>query len=172
MVPVSKLLGDNPARDYGVPIKGSTVIVCDWYGNDYNLRTDAKKGTHEVLKKLIEQVTKKSDDANKKLEKTYVKAEESHTKNDPKGSLKLLVRNFKEGYVGLPAQESSIRLYHQIMDGVRKQAEEMRDNGDESGLKTLGKDYKGTDAEKDIAECLKNIVRRSSENPTTQEKKN
>lgn len=171
VVPVSKLLGDNPARDYGVPLKGSTVIVCDWFGNDYNLRTDAKKGTPEVLKKLIDTVTKKADDADKKLAKNYDKAAESHGKADSKGSLKLLLRNFKEGYVGLPAQESSIRLYHEIMDATRKQAEEMRDNGDEAGLKSLGKDFKGTDVEKDIAECLKNIVRRAPADPTTQEKK-
>ena len=162
MIPVSKLLGDNPSRDYNVPTKGSTVIICDWHGNDY-FRTngDAKA---DALKKLIDQVAKKAEDANKKLEKTLEKANEAHGKSDSKGALKHLLKNFKEGVVGLPAQEASVRLYHEIMDGVRKQAEEMRDNGNEAGLKGLAKDYKGTDAAKDIDEALKNV----GKNPTTQ----
>lgn len=162
VIPVSKLLGDNPSRDYNVPTKGATVIVCDWHGNDYFRTTGDAKA--DALKKLIDQVSKKADEANKKLERTYAKAEEAHGKSDAKGALKHLLSNFKGGVVGLPAQESSVRLYHQIMDGVRKQAEEMRDNGDETGLKGLAKDYKGTDASKDIDEALKNVGR----NPSTQ----
>jgi hypothetical protein len=155
IVPASKLLSDNPARDYNVPVGKATVVVCDWFGNEY-FRTDAKVKA-PALKTMIDKVAKQVEDMDKKLQKNLEKANEMVAKADRKGALKLLVRNFNEGVVGIGAQEESIRTYHAIMDEVRSEVAKAASDGDTATLKALARDFKKTDVEKEISEALKNV---------------
>lgn len=155
VVPTSPLLSDNPSRDYGVKVGVATVIVADWFGNEY-FRTD-NKATIDSLRGMVRKVADKMDAENKKLQKNLDKAVQANEKADRKTALKHLLANFKDGKVGLEAQEASIRLYHEIMDAARAEIDAMVSAGNKDGLKGMAKDLKGTDAEKAAQEALKGM---------------
>lgn len=152
-VPVSKLLSDNPAREYEVKVGQSTILVTDSYGNEHNRMTAAPN--HKSLQAMIDKVKEKSDKDNSKLQKNYDKAKTAHEKGDRKGALSAINSNFKTGLVGLAAQEETIRLYHTIMDEARAQMKELADKKDVDGLKGLAKEMRKTDVEKEINEAIK-----------------
>ncbi|MBX3473687.1 MAG: hypothetical protein KF754_04830 [Planctomycetes bacterium] len=164
-VPVSKLLSENPARDYNVPAGKPLFVVADWFGNSY-FRSDRKPSAAE-LKQMIDKVPGKVEDSNKKLAKTYDAAKASWDKSDRTNALKSLLKNFKEDVVGLDAQESSIRLYHEILDATRNKMNELHEKGDIEGLKGLAKEMKGTEVAKEIDAAIKSPTARK-----TQEGKN
>lgn len=153
-IPVSKLLSDNPARDYNVAVGKPLFVVADWFGNSY-FRSDKKPSAAE-LKQMIDKIPGKVEDANKKLAKTYDAANTAWTKSDRSNALKSLLKNFKEDMVGLEAQENSIRLYHEIMDATRTKMNELHEKGDVDGLKGLAKEVKGTDVAKEVDAAIKN----------------
>jgi hypothetical protein len=163
VVPTSKLLSDNPSREYDVKVGKATVIVCDWFGNEY-FRTDNNVKA-DKLKAMIERVADEVEDANKKLQKNLDKANGYVEKEDQKNAVKYLVKNFDEGVVGLDAQEASIRLYHEIMDSIRSQKDELVKKGDVDGLKELSKIVKKTELEKEIDEAM-DLAKENG--PTTQ----
>jgi hypothetical protein len=163
VVPTSKLLSDNPSREYDVKVGKATVIVCDWFGNEY-FRTDNNVKA-DKLKAMIERVADEVEDANKKLQKNLDKANGYVEKEDQKNAVKYLVKNFDEGVVGLDAQEASIRLYHEIMDSIRSQKDELVKKGDVHGLKELSKIVKKTELEKEIDEAM-DLAKENG--PTTQ----
>ncbi|MCA8915813.1 MAG: hypothetical protein KDB90_10420 [Planctomycetes bacterium] len=165
VVPTSKLLSDNPSREYKVAVGKPAVLVCDWYGNEY-FRTDNKVRA-DKLKLMIAKVSDLVEDANKKLQKNLDKAKESADKEDSKGAIKDLLKNFKEDVVGLEAQEGSIRLYHEIMDGIRAKKDELVEKGDVDGLKELGKIVKKTELEKEIDEAMEAAKNAAVEDPKT-----
>jgi hypothetical protein len=152
VVPTSKLLSSNPSLAYNVPVGKATVVVCDWFGNEY-LRTDTKVRA-DKLKEMIGKVAGLAEDANKKLQKNLDKAQAAKDKEKTKDAIKSLLSNFEDGYVGLEAQEGSIRLYHEIMDGIRAKKDELVEKGDLEGLKALAKDVKKTEVEKEIDEAM------------------
>jgi hypothetical protein len=166
VVPTSKLLSDNPSREYDVKVGKATVIVCDWFGNEY-FRTDNNVKA-DKLKAMIERVADEVEDANKKLQKNLDKANGYVEKEDQKNAVKYLLKNFKEEVVGLDAQEASIRLYHSIMDDIRAQKDELVKKGDVDGLKELSKIVKKTELEKEIDEAMDTAKNVASSNPTTQ----
>ncbi|MCB9894816.1 MAG: hypothetical protein H6839_10220 [Planctomycetes bacterium] len=166
VVPTSKLLSDNPSREYNVAVGKPAVLVCDWYGNEY-FRTDNKVRA-DKLKLMIAKVADLVDDANKKLQKNLDKAQAAADKENSKDAIKELLKNFKEGVVGLEAQEGSIRLYHEIMDGIRAKKDELVEKGDVDGLKELGKIVKKTELEKEIDEAMEAAKNAAVENPKTQ----
>lgn len=154
-VPTSKLLSDNPSRDYKVPVGKATVIIADSWGNEH-YRPTALPTADQIrsqLKKVREAVSKDND----KLQKTFEKAKAAHEASNRKEALKHIFANFKEDVVGLPAQEETIRLYHEIMDAARTEIGELKAAGNKDALKTLAKDLKKTDVEKDIDEALKEL---------------
>jgi hypothetical protein len=152
VIPTSKLLSSNPSREYNVPVGKATIVVCDWYGNEY-FRTDTKTKA-DKLKEMITKVAKLAEDSNKKLQKNLDKASEANGKGKTKDAIKSLLNNFEDGIVGLEAQEGSIRLYHEIMDGIRAKKDELLEKGDMEGLKNLAKDVKKTELEKEIDEAM------------------
>lgn len=152
-VPVSKLLSDNPAREYEVKVGQSTILVTDSYGNEHNRMTAAPN--HKSLQAMIDKVKEKSEKDNSKLQKNYDKAKAAHEKGDRKGALSSISSNFKTGLVGLAAQEETIRLYHTIMDEARAQMKELAEKKDVDGLKNLAKEMRKTDVEKEINEAIK-----------------
>ena len=167
VVPTSKLLSDNPSREYNIRVGDATVLVCDWFGNEY-FRTDNRVKA-DKLKAMIERVADQVEDANKKLQKNLDKANGYVEKEDQKNAVKYLVKNFDEEVVGLEAQEASIRLYHEIMDNVRSQKDELVKKGDVDGLKDLAKVVKKTELEKEIDEAMEAAKEVAADKgPTTQ----
>lgn len=152
-VPTSKLLSDNPAREYGIKVGQSTILVTDSWGNEHNRMTTAPN--HKSLQSMVDKVKDKTEKDNTKLQKTFDKAKAAHEKGDRKGALSAITSNFKTGLVGLSAQEETIRLYHTIMDEVRAQVKELAEKKDTEGLKNLAKEMRKTDVEKEINEAIK-----------------
>lgn len=155
IIPTSKLLSDNPSRDYKIAVGKAAVLVCDWFGNEY-FRTDNRVKA-DKLKTMIGGVAKLVEDQNKKLQKNLDKATAANEKANTKEALKNLTKNFDEGVVGLEAQEGSIRLYHEIMDSLREQKDALAAKRDVDGLKELAKLAKKTEAEKEIEAAIKEI---------------
>jgi len=160
-VPVSKLLSDNPAREYKVAVGKPLFVVADWFGNSY-FRSDKKPSAAE-LKMMIDKIPGKVEDSNKKLAKTYDAAKTAWDKTDRNNALKSLLKNFKEDVVGLEAQENSIRLYHEILDATRNKMNELHEKGDVDGLKGLAKEVKGTEVAKEIDAAIKNPTSRKTQ---------
>lgn len=154
-VPTSKLQSDNPARDYDVDFGKGVVIVCDWHGNEH-YRTD-RKVRADKLEAMLAEIKEKVEDVNEKLQKNLEKANDYVADNDRKSAVKYLLKNFKEGVVGVDAQEASIRLYHEILDNARSEMNKLIEKGDKDGLKDLAKELKKTDVEKEIDEALEKL---------------
>ncbi|MBE7492805.1 MAG: hypothetical protein HS108_13770 [Planctomycetes bacterium] len=155
VVPTSKLLSDNPSRDYKIAVGKATLLVCDWHGNEYHRFQGGIKAPE--LGKVLDKVKDKAEDSNKKLQKNLDSATAAWTKQDRKAALAAILKNFKEDVVGLDAQEGTIRLYHEIMDAAKAQISDMTGKGDKDGLKNLAKELKGTDAGKAANEALKKL---------------
>lgn len=156
-IPTSKLLSENPSREYGVPAGKPLVLVTDSWGNEYFRLTKPPAATE--LKAFITKVGDKVESAGKKLQKNLDAAKAAMDKGDKANALKAVLKNFKEDVVGMTQQEETIRLYHSLMDGVRAEAAELAGKGAESekALKALKTTYKGTDAVKDIDAALQKI---------------
>ncbi|MBE7492804.1 MAG: hypothetical protein HS108_13765 [Planctomycetes bacterium] len=155
VIPTSKLLTDNPSRDYKIPVGKATVLVTDSWGNEYFRFSTPPK--HPELKGAVDKVADKVDATNKKLQKTYDVAKAAWDKKDHAGTLKAILKNFKEGIVGVSAQEETIRLYHELMDAVRAEVKDLSEKGGaeaEKQLKTMKTTYKGTAVAKDIDTAL------------------
>jgi len=156
VIPTSKLLSDNPSREYSVEVGKATVVVCDWFGNEY-FRTDNRVKA-DKLKAMLVKVADLVEDSNKSLQKNLDKAVAANEKANTKDAIKNLMKNFEEGVVGLDAQEASIRMYHEIMDSLREQKDALVEKGDSNGLKELAKLAKKTDVEKEIDEALAGLA--------------
>lgn len=152
VVPVSKLLSDNPSREYGIKVGRETVLVTDSWGNDF-YRFE-KSPSAEELRSAVKKVADKSEAANKKLQKNLDAAKAAWDNKDRANALKAVLKNFKEGVVGVEAQQSSISLYHEIMDSARASIQDLAGKGDKEGLKNLAKELKGTDAAREIDAAL------------------
>jgi hypothetical protein len=155
VVPVNKLLSDNPARDFGIKVGSAEVLLLDWFGNEFQRYGSNAKA--DVLKKHIEMVAKRVEDTNGKLDKYLEKAKEANAKSDRKDAVKYLMKNFRDGIVGMPAQEESIRLYRSIMDDARAEIESLAEKKDADGLKRLARELKKTDVEKTIDEAISKL---------------
>jgi hypothetical protein len=153
VVPSSKILSDNPSREYKIEVGKMTVVIADSYGNEYSRITKQPKATElqGYIKKVKENVEKTSE----KLQKNLDKANEALAAKDRKGALKLLLKNFGEGVVGLTPQEESIRAYHEILDAGRTELAELTEKGDAAAMKALAKEFDKTDLEKEINEAIK-----------------
>jgi hypothetical protein len=161
VIPTSKLLSDNPSREYKIEVGKATVVVCDWFGNEY-FRSDNRVKA-DKLKAMLVKVVDLAEESNKKLQKNLEKATQAREKANDKDALKNLMKNFDEGVVGLEAQEASIRLYHEIMDGIRAQKDALVEKGDMEGLKELAKLVKKTELEKEVDDAMNQL----KANPTT-----
>jgi hypothetical protein len=155
VVPTSKLLSDNPSREYDVKVGSSTVIVADSYGNEYYRLS--KEPNADQLKAYIDRVKDQAEKATEKLQKNLDKAKAYLDKEDRKNAVKYLIRNFDEDVVGLAPQEESIRMYHDILDAARSELATMVEKKDADGIKNLAKEFKKTDMEDEIDEALDSV---------------
>jgi uncharacterized membrane protein YdfJ with MMPL/SSD domain len=128
------------------------VLVTDSWGNDF-YRFERVPSAEE-LRMSVKKIADKVESANKKLARNLDAAKTAWDKKDRNNALKSVLKNFKEGVVGMEAQEGTIALYHEIMDQARANIADMASKGDKDGLKGLGKELKGTDAAKDVETAL------------------
>ena len=154
VVPVSKILSDNPSRDYDVK-SYPTFIVADSFGNEL-YRISGKKPSAKELGEQFGLVSKKMDDNAKKLSKNLDAAKKAWEAKDYSKSLRPLLANFKDELVGYDAQNDSIRLYHEMLDNARSEIGGLNDGSAESvkKLKTMKSTFKGTELEKEIDAAL------------------
>jgi hypothetical protein len=164
-IPTSKLLSDNPARDYNIGVGRATFLVTDWHGNQFAKLE--RKATPSDLKALIDRVPSQVESLNKKLQKNYDNAKAAWDKEDRGGALGAIGKNFKEDVVGHEPQVNTINLYNSILETLMTKVEEMAGKGDIEGLKGIAKDrhLRGTAPAKAAEEALKKA------RPVTQEKK-
>jgi len=156
-IPSSKLASANPSRDYGITNTPSW-LVCDYHGNDYTRFTRAPDAKQLATK--IEEVTATMDLVNKRLQKNFDEAKKSLDAKDTAGFLKHAMKNFKEGVVGLSAQEETIRAYNKTIDDARDEVDDIlseKPKDAEKRLKEMQKTFKGTELAKDIKDALEII---------------
>ena len=156
-VPTSKLLSDNPTRDYGVR-SYPTFIVADSYGNE--VLSIKKKPSAAELTNSFAKVESKMEKEVKSLAKNLKSAQEAMKTDDRSKALKAILKNFKDGIVGYEEQEETIRLYHEILDAARGEVSELADAGGSdsvAALKKLKKEFKGTDLVTEIDEAIKKL---------------
>lgn len=155
-IPTSKLAGDNPSRDYKVG-QYPTFIVADSNGNEF-FRVEGKKPTVKDLEGYFDQLPKKVEDLNKKLQNNLEAANAAWEKKDSKKALESVLKNFKFGVVGLEAQEGTKRLYTSLLEDARAKLAEIKDKSNKDNvnkMKAMQKDWKGTEIYHEIAEILK-----------------
>lgn len=158
-IPTSRLLSANPSRDYNIA-KYPTFLVCDHFGNEYvrHTRIPAAAG----LKKDIESLKDHADAKNKLLQKNLDAAKLALEKKDTRKFFAAVLKNFKEGVIGLDAQLESIKVYREVVDKTREEIDdilETRPADADKRLKGLAKDFKDTEVEKDIKDALEIIKR-------------
>jgi hypothetical protein len=152
VVPVTRLLSDNPSRDYGVAVGRSTLIIADGWGNEFFRPSTSSNA--RTLEGYIVKVDSLVEKANKKLEKNLEKALEAQKEGNRKEAIKHILRNFSEGLVGLPAIESTKTLYRTIMDDAAEEIEALKASKDTVGLKALARELRKTDLEKTAEEAI------------------
>ncbi len=154
VVPTSKLLSGNPSRDYDIRPGKSTVVIADSHGNEYFRMSSMPRANR--LKTYIEKVDDAVEKQNEKLQKYLEKARDEVDGGDRRKALRYLLKNFDDGNgpVGLEAQEESIRLYHEIMDEIRTEVEALVEKGDVSALRSLEREVRNTDVEKEVEEAI------------------
>lgn len=131
-VPTSKLLGDNPSRDYKVT-SYPTFIVADSNGNE-TLRL-TKVPSAKDLTAAFGRVTATMTAEAKKLQRNLDAARKAWESKDYSKALRALEKNFKVGLVGLPEQDEGARLYGEIADNARAEVADL--SGNKDGTKRL-----------------------------------
>lgn len=149
LVPASKILSENPSRDYKVTAYPS-FLVTDSYGNEM-YRVTGKKPTAKELEGYFNTVATKMDGNNKKLQKNLEEAKKAWEAKDSAKAMTKIRSNFKDGLVGLDAQTGTIELYHSIIEASRAAISE----ADVKKLSAMKATFKGTEIEKDINDALK-----------------
>jgi hypothetical protein len=157
-VPTSPLLSANPARDFNAPAGRITILVCDWFGNEYqrfqgNVRANSLERTVQGMEQLVEGETRR-------LERLYERAEQSHEREDVSGTVRSLVRVFAVGRTGLEPVEKASRLYHELCDKARQDVEKLVADGDEAGLRELERTFRNTDMADEIAKARASLRQR------------
>ncbi|MBE7491923.1 MAG: hypothetical protein HS108_09255 [Planctomycetes bacterium] len=153
-VPTSKLAGPNPSRDYNITTTPAW-LVCDHHGNEYTRFTRVPDG--KQLSTKIEEVKDAMDAVNKRLQKTLDEGKKALDAKDTAGFLKAALKNFKEGVVGLSAQEETIQAYRKLIDSSREEVDTIlkeKPKDAEKRLKDMQKIFKGTELTKDINDAL------------------
>jgi thioredoxin-related protein len=134
-IPLNKLAGDNPSRDYKVT-SYPTFVVADANGNEY-FRVTGKKPTAKDLEAYFGKVPEAANKANDKLQKNLDEAKKSWEKKDTRGALALVLKNFKDGVVGLAAAEGSTKLYRELLDDARAKLKDISDKSKADNVKKL-----------------------------------
>lgn len=156
LVPTSKLLSDNPSRDYGIKAYPA-FIVADSFGNVI-LSLSGKKPTAKELDTAFSKVSAKMEDNSKKLQRRLDTARKAWEAKDATKAMSEVRGNFKDGLVGYDAQNETVRIYHEIVEAARAQVDTLKGDTSADAVKTLKamkNTFKNTEIEKSIDEALK-----------------
>ena len=156
-VPSSKLLSENPSRDYRIRAY-PTFLVADSFGNEVYRITRAPSAAQ--LQKYFKQIEKKTAKLAKKLNRNLKNARTAWESKDETKAIKAILKNFKEDVVGLEAQEETVRLYHEVLDSARETISSLTEDGSADSLKKLKSmktTYKKTDLLNEIAEAIESL---------------
>jgi hypothetical protein len=158
-IPTSKLASPNPGRDYNVS-RYPTVLVCDWHGNisrEFNRLPTVRDLTRE-----IERVSENMERLEQRLQSNLDRAKEALERDDVRNFLRSVMNNFREGVVGLSAQEESIKLYRELMDKTRDEISDILADRPEDGLsrlRNMSRDFRETELRREIEDAIA-IIRR------------
>ncbi len=156
IIPVNRLLSDNPAREYNVPVGKATIIICDWFGNEYFTQSATVKP--DALKRFIDRVAVEVERSDKALQRTLDYANRFYEKQDYRKTVRKLMDNFKTGVYGLPAQEASVKLYREIVEIGRDKLNKLVEAGDTDGIRALAREFGDTELKKEAEDALKKPV--------------
>jgi hypothetical protein len=152
VIPYSKIHGDNPSRDYKIPLGGEVVIVADSHGNEFFRLTDVPQA--DGLEEMLDKVPQRAAELNKKLQANLDKANAHLEKGERRDALKYLMKNIREDVVGFEAQEATFELYIKLIEDGYAELEKLVQAGDKEGLQALAREFAGTYLEKPIEEAL------------------
>lgn len=152
-VPCSRLAGDNPSRDYKVT-QTPCFIIADKFGNEVRRVTSTRAPTAKELETYFAEVPAKIEAINGELKKNLEAAQKAWEKKNVKETIKAARKNFEKGVTGLDNQQETIRLYNEALDSVRDDIKAMDAKKDASKLKSLEREYKGTEIAAEIREKL------------------
>ncbi|MBK9974302.1 MAG: hypothetical protein IPP14_05975 [Planctomycetes bacterium] len=153
-VPTSKLTGPNPSRDYNIT-STPCWLVCDEFGNEYTRLKSLPDG--KQLESKIEAIAPTRDIINKRMEKSLADGKKALEGKDNAAFLKAALKNFREGVIGLPAQEDTIRAYRSLLDDTRNEIDSIlsdKPKDAEKRLRGLEKDFKSTELSKEIKDAI------------------
>src|SRR5690606_17698526 len=109
------------------------------------------------IQRAVEGVARVVEANDKKLQRNLDRAQAAMEKEDRRGALRQISSNLGMGLVGLPAQEATVRLYHEILDAARTEMNKMVEEGNAEGLKALAGEFRRTSLEKEIDEAMKKL---------------
>jgi hypothetical protein len=153
-VPTTKLLDTNPARAYDIRNYPS-VLVCDWHGNETRRFNDEPVASD--LKRRIDEVSEYMTAWEEKLRKNLDEAKAEFEKKDMRKFFKLMNKNFREGLVGLDAQNEGVKLYRTAINDALDEVDRILEDRPKDGhskLKKLSKDYRDTEIRKEIDDAI------------------
>jgi hypothetical protein len=156
-VPTPKILSANPARDYDVPVGRTTILVCDWFGNEYSRLAGNSRAN--VIERSVDGIQRQVEADVRRLERQVERVEQSIERDDVGGAVRALLRIFGEGKAGLKPIEDAARLYHKLCDDARVTLEKLVDEGDEAGIRELERTFRNTDFANEVSEA-RNRARR------------
>jgi hypothetical protein len=157
-VPTSPLLSANPARDFNVPAGRMTVLVCDWFGNEYQRVQGSVRASQ--LERSIDGMERLVEGEVRRLDRMYEQARQTHEREDVSGTIRHLTRLFATNRAGLEPIEKAARLYHEICDKAREDVEKLVAEGDENGLRELERTFRNTDMADEIAKARASLRNR------------
>jgi hypothetical protein len=157
VVPVSKLLSANPARDYAVPSGRTTLVLCDWFGNEH-LRY-AQNTRPSTLSAGIDAVESNVAIMDRRLESSYKQAERAYKEENTSTAVRSLLRVFNFGIIGVENFNKSVKLYHKICDDARLEIAKYIENEDMSSLRSLQRTFRNTDIEEEAGEAINQLRR-------------
>lgn len=153
-IPISKLSNPNPGREYNIT-RYPSVLVCDWHGNmyqDYN-----RVPSNRDIKRQIERVSESMKQVEQRLTRNLDAAKAALEKDDSRSFIRSVLNNFRQGYVGLEAQQESIRLYRELLDKTRDEIARILDDRPDDGvatLRSLSRDFRDTELNKEISDAM------------------
>lgn len=156
-VPTSKLANPNPAREYNIT-RYPSVLICDWHGNMY--QEFNRIPSNRDLKRQVESVSENMEKIEERLKRNLDSAKAALEKDDARTFIRDVLKNFREGYVGLEAQEEGIRLYRELLDKTRDEISRILDDRPDDGvatLRNLSRNFRDTELSKEIDDAMSTL---------------
>ncbi len=156
-IPTSLLTDANLGRAYNISTYPS-LLICDPHGNEYR-RFSRAPGAGDI-KKRIEEVSAFMEVTEHKLRKNLDLAKAKLESKDLRNFFKIVLKNFREGVVGLDAQNESIKVYREVLDNARDEIDEILEDRPRDAmtrLRAMSKSFRDTELDKEIDDAIEII---------------